>query len=273
MTPTDGITAAFYDWRQASVPISISGLEEQKNKGESRMLNLLEAKTKQAELGMQDFFNKSLLQGNGGSAITTAYTSAMNGSQFLDPLPLLVKYDPTTSTTVGNIPQGTHTWWRNQTLNSTSSTYKAFLKDLRKLFNDSSKGPGGKPNLHLTDQGVYELYEAALADQHRNTSYQRADIPFDNILFRGKPVTWDEYVPDVQGGSATQSTTSGTWWMLNTEFWKVKVDKDRNFKATPFQKPENGDSRVGHILFLGAAVCGNRRKQGVAGGVDTTIAS
>src|SRR3990167_1026160 len=107
VTPTDGITAAFYDWREASVPISISGLEEQKNKGESRMLNLLEAKTKQAELGMQDFFNKSLLQGNGGSAITTAYTSAMNGSQFLDPLPLVAEPDPQQHVEhVQGVPQG-----------------------------------------------------------------------------------------------------------------------------------------------------------------------
>ena len=273
VTPTDGITTAFYEWRQASVPVSISGLEEEKNSGEARMISLLKAKTKQAELGIHDFMNKSLLQGNGGSSITSPYTSAANGSQFVDPLPLLIKYDPTTATTVGNIPQGTYSWWRNKTYNSTSSTYKAFLKELRKLHRDVCKGPGGKPTMHLADEDSFGLYEAALADMHRNTSYQRADIPFDNVLFRGKPVTWDEYVPDVQGGSATQSTASGTWWMLNTEFWKMKVNRRRNFVATTFQKPENGDSRVGHVLFMGAAVCGNRRKQGVMGGIDTTTAA
>jgi len=272
-TPTDGITSAFYDWRQASIPIAISGLEERKNAGEERIVALLEAKTKQAELGIQDFLNKSLLQGAGGSSITTAYTSPTNGSQFMDPLPLQVKFDPTSSTTIGGVNQAPNTWWRNQFLNDASSNYAGFLKALRKLRNDCTKGPGGNPNLHLTDQHSYEYFIAALAAYHHNTSYQKADIPFDNVVFFGDPVTWDEYTPDVSGGSVTQSTTSGTWWMLNTDFWKIKVDATRNFAATPFIKPENQDARVATVLFLGAACCMNRRKQGVMGSIDTTPTS
>lgn len=272
-TPTDGITSAFYEWRQASIPISISGEEELKNSGEHRIVSLLEAKTKQAELGLIDFVNKSLLQGAAGSSIISPYTSSVNGAQFFDPLARLVNYDPTDSIAIGNINQATHSWWRNQWFNSTSTTYAGFQKELRKLKNDCGKGPGGLPNAYLSDQGVAELYEAALAVYHQNPSYKKADIPFENILMFGKPLTWDEYVPDVQGGSATQSTTSGTLFMLNLEFFKVKVAKSRNFSATPFVKPENQDARVGHILFMGAACVGNRRKQGVMGGIDTTIAS
>lgn len=274
VTPMDGISTAFFDWRQAAVPIAISGLEEKKNRGsESKLIDLLEAKTEQAVMGIQEFFAKGVLQGNRGSAITTAYTSGTNGSVFVDPLPLLVKYDPTTSTTIGNINQSTYSWWQNQTANSTSSTYAGFLKELRNLFNDCSKGPGGVPNFHIVDQSTFELYESALAASHRNPSYQKADIPFDNILFKGQPVVWDEFVPDVQGGSVTQSTTSGTWWMLNTKFIKVKYDKSTNFTSTPFQKPENQDAKVAHILWLGAVCVSNRRKHGVMGGIDTTIAA
>src|SRR6185295_14929837 len=100
VTPADGITSAFWDWRQASVPITIDGLSERKNSGEARMLNLLEAKTKQSQLGIKEMCNKALLQGNGGSSITTAFTNPLTGAVFLDPLPLLIKYDPTTSTVV-----------------------------------------------------------------------------------------------------------------------------------------------------------------------------
>src|SRR3954470_16391260 len=57
-TPSDGITMAFFNWAQASVPISISGLEEKKNRGEEKLVSLLKAKTQQAELGLQDFFNR-----------------------------------------------------------------------------------------------------------------------------------------------------------------------------------------------------------------------
>ena len=272
-TPMDGISAAFYDWRQASVPIAISGLEEKKNAGEERIIALLDAKSQQALLGLQEFFNKRLLQGAGGSSITTAYSSAINGSSFVDPLPLLVKYDPTSSTVIGNINQLTYTWWANKTLNSASTTYAGFLKDLRKLRHDCTKGVGGPPDLHITDQHSAELYEAALAAAHRNPSYQVADIPFDNVGFYGKPVVWDEFVPDASGGSTTQSTTSGTWYMLNTKYFQVKVHAGTNFATTPFVKPENQDAKVAHILWLGAAGVSNRRKQGVAGSIDTTMAS
>lgn len=273
VTPMDGITSAFYDWRQASVPIAISSLEEKKNRGEARILSLLESKTTQAEMGIKEFFNKRLLLGAGGATITTAYSSPINGSSFIDPLPLLVKYDPTTSTVVGNINQATYSWWQNRTFNSISTTFAGFLKELRQLRLYTSRGPGDGPDLHLVDENTYTLYEQALAVQHRNPSYQKADIPFDNIMFYGSPVTHDELVPDVQGGSETQSTTSGTWWMLNTQFIGCKVDRETNFTNTPFQKPENQDAKVAHILWLGGIGVSNRRKQGVMGGIDTTIAS
>jgi hypothetical protein len=276
VTPADGITMAFYNWAQAAVPISISGLEEKKNRGEERILNLLESKTMQAELGLQTFFNQRMLQGAGGSAITTAYVSAMNGSSFVDPLPLQVAFDPTQSVSIGNINQNTNLWWRNQVNdfssgNYAATTYAQFLKGLRHLRNNSSKGPGGPPDLHLVTQGTEELYEAALAASHRNPSYQVADIPFDNVAFYGKPVTWDEFVPDFGDGTVTQ--TKGSWVMLNTKFWGMRVDKETNFAPTPFIKPENQDAKTSHILWLGAMGCSNRRKQGVGGKIDETISS
>ena len=270
-TPIDGMTACFWDWCQASVPIAISSREEKLNRGEAQIANLLEGKTKQAELGIQDFFNKRVLLGAGGTSITSAYSSVMNGSSFVDPLAKIVAYDPTTSTSVGNINQLTYSWWQNKTASQTGSTYKAFLIELRKLRMKTGRGPGGFPNLHVVDEDTYALYEGALAAAHQNPSYQKADIPFDNIAFYGKPVTADEYVPDVQGGSETQSTSSGTWWMLNTQFFGFKVDTETDFAPSPFVKPENQDAKVAHILWFGGFGCSNRRKQGVMGGIDTTM--
>lgn len=273
VTPMEGLTSAFYEWRQASVPISISGIEKKKNSGEARILDLLKIKNQQAEMGITEFVNKRLLIGAGGSSITTAYSSPANGSSFLDPLPLHVAYDPTASVAVGNINQYTYSWWRNKTANSTATTFAAFLTELRKLRLQTKHGPGGGPNLHLVDDNVYALYEQALAAKHQNPSYERADIPYENIAFYKQPVVSDEFVPDVQGGSETQSTTSGTWFMLNTKFWGLKVHAGTNFAYTDMVTPENQDAATAHILFLGATGCGNRRKQGVIGGIDTTLTS
>src|SRR5262245_60925232 len=48
VTPADGITSAFFDWRQAAAAISISGLEEFKNRGSERVFDLLKERTTQA---------------------------------------------------------------------------------------------------------------------------------------------------------------------------------------------------------------------------------
>jgi hypothetical protein len=154
---------------------------------------------------------------------------------------------------------------------SGGTTYAGFLKKLRTLRNNCSKGPGGPPDLHLTTQGTAELYEAALAAAHRNPSYQVADIPFDNVGFYGKPVTWDEYVADAVNSTVT--ITKGSWWMLNTQFFGMRVDSETNFAPTPFVTPENQDAMTSHILWLGGVGTSNRRKNGVGGNIDETISS
>jgi len=273
-TPMDGITSAFYQWRQAAVPIAISGKERKQNKGENQIMNLLKAKTEQARLGIEDYFGRVLIHGNGKNSSTdifTAYVSPSNSSTFVDPLTLLIKYDPTTSTVIGNINQSTYTWWRNFKKQSSASTYAAWFKELRNLRNNCGKGPGGFPDLHLVDQQTSELYEAALATFHHNQSYAKADIPFDNVLFKGDPVVWDEFVPDVHTGSTTIS--KGTWFMINSKFFMVKYDSETNFEPTEFQKPVNQDAKIAHIEWMGATCVNNRRKHGVMGNIDLTIIS
>jgi hypothetical protein len=57
------------------------------------------------------------------------------------------------------------------------------------------------------------------------------------------------------------------------KFMEIQVDSETNFAPTEFQKPENQDAEVAHILWLGGIGQSNRRKHGVMGSIDTTIAS
>ena len=103
-TPMDGITAAFFNWSQMAVPVSISGLEKRQNAGEFQQLDLLEQKSAQAMDGIMELFGRAAIQGNGvnsATAIATAYTSTLNGSVFVAPLPLLVGQTPTAGTIGG----------------------------------------------------------------------------------------------------------------------------------------------------------------------------
>ena len=277
-TPMEGLTAAVFDWRNLAVPVTISGDEEAKNSGENALLGLLKAKLEQANLGIRESFNKYFLQGNGPNnptGVLSPFTSVTTGAQFIDPLPLLVKYDSTTSTTIGSINQATYTWWRNQYVDDTSTTFVGFLKVLRQMFNNCSKGPGGEPDIHIAGQGAYELYMSALAASHQNTSYVKADIPFTAVQFMGHPLVFDQYVIDAKNGTAAgiPVAANDTWYMLNSKFIKVKVHSATNFKSTDFKKPVDQDAKSCQILWRGAATLSNRRKHGDIGGIDSTIAS
>lgn len=275
-TPFEGITDAFFTWRQAAAHVTISGLEEFQNRDSdgTRILDLLKTRTKQALLGLEDFFNKGMLQGLGKvdtTSLSTAYVSPITSASFIDPLPLLVKYDPTTSTEIGSINQSTNTWWRNFKKQSSATTYAGFLKELRNIRNSAGRGPGGAPDVYICDQQTFELYEAALAAAHRNPDYQKGDIPFETIQHYGNPVVWDENIPDVHTGSTTIS--KGTWYALNTNFLGVAYDTEHNFTTGPFRTPENQDARTAHILWYGTHWVSNRRKHGVIGNIDLTIAA
>lgn len=282
-TPADGITDAFFDWRQAAATISLSGLDEAMNSGPEGVVSILKARTKQAVLGLEDFFSKGILQGQGSVSasttnLATAYVSPINGSTFIDPLGLIVKADPTSSTSIGAINQSTNTWWQNKYQDSGASTFAGFLIELRNIFNQASKGGGGakgQPDFNLCDQNTYELYESALAAAHRNPDYKLGDIPFETVAFKGRPVVWDENVPDIKNGDLTvgSTTDAGTWYTLNSNFLGVTFHNDHNFTIGEFIKPENQDARTAKVLWYGTHWTSQRRKQGVLFGISTSIAA
>ena len=277
--PIDGITASFWPWRQMSVPISIDRLSERQNAGQYAQLDLLEEKTSQAMDGILETFDKAFLQGNGinsATAITTAYTGTLTNAVFIDPLPLLIGDTPTSGTIgsiAANVSDNGVSWWANQQADATDTNYASFLKDLSHMFNLCMKGIGGGPDMHLVDQSTAEFYEAALRTQNRYTDFERADIPFENVAFKKKPVVWDEYMPNWSGTTTVQSTTAGSWVMINSKFFQVKYDAQTNFMTTPFIKPENQDARTAQIQWYGASGVTNRRKHGVLASIDTTLTS
>lgn len=276
--PMDGITSAFFDWKQLAVPVSISRKEERQNASTDRIVDLLKSKIMQAELGIKEKFSKAALQGSlasGGSSLTTADSSNFNGATGLDPIPLLVNSSPTANIAVGNINASTSTWWGNQATSATittSSKASDFLFEFDKVYNNCAKGPGGSPDFILTDQVTYQMWNTAYYQVYRRVADSDDSFPFENLKFRRAIVTWDEFVPDVQNGTLTPNTGAGTAYLLNTKFISVKYDVETNFVATPFMKPVNQDARVAHILWMGNLCLSNRRKQGVYYNIPRTLA-
>ena len=275
LIPVDGVTQLQIDWRQLATPIVISEKERKQNK--QRIVSLLESRIKIAEIGMQESFTGHLLKGSlfgSGDDIREPYQNPTNGAASIDPLPRWVMYDPTASYTLGNINQGTNTWWRNRTKTSGATSGQQLLAEFMNLYNICSKGPGGPPDLIWTDQTTWELVHTAYMDKYRATSSDN-DYPYPNFKFWNALVVWDEDIPDVAAnggkGAMTTDTTKGTAYFINTQFFKIKYESETNFVATEFQKPINQDVKGKHILWMGNVCSNNRRKQGVLGNIARTL--
>ncbi len=282
---TDGITQAQYEWRQLATPIAYNMKEVIQN--QHKLVDLVESKIKQAEMGMQEGWAQHFMWGAvpQGGALTSPRTSPSNGASSIDPLPRIVSYN-TTNLTVGNISES-NTWWRPHTFTSTATTYAGYIYELTNAYNTCALGTGGPPTHVIMDQVSYQLFVQAYWSVFKtHPSETGNDFPFVATKFLTAKVVMDDKVPDVYSGTVgTQSAgvvdastlTYGTAYFLNSKFFKIRYHPTRDFEmlkdenGKSFVKPLNGDSRVGHIAWMGNVTISNRKKQGVLGKIARTL--
>uniref|UniRef100_A0A6M3IGV3 Putative capsid protein n=1 Tax=viral metagenome TaxID=1070528 RepID=A0A6M3IGV3_9ZZZZ len=286
-TPQDGLTTAFFEWAEIAGTISISRKEERQNAGEGRLMNLLEAKIKQAEMTMREKLNGDLICG-AVSGSTFVPELSVGGNLGLLPLGYFLRKlnatDPTRGGNVGNIAGATYSWWRHRTAdigaNGTqtgnafaidATTYAILKVALFRMYNFCSRGSGGSPDLVVMDQVAYETYHNSMVGQISYTNQKMADMGFDNIKLRGATCLWDEKVPDIYTGTA--AITKGTAFFLNTDFYQLFIDSETDIVTTPFIEPENQTAKTAKLLFMGNAAVSNLRKHGVCYDILQTISA
>lgn len=268
--PFDGLTKALYEWRQGSAGIPISRKEVRQNA--HKIIDLVTTKIMQAEIGIQEAIPKAIFQGNvpNGGLLTDPASEPVNGAQGINPIAQLIQSDPTATDDVGTIDQGTYSWWRNYADSSGASTYDALLLELTALKQKAGRGPGGSPDLWVTDETTYNLIEFALYQRARHEVKSTLEFPFENIMYKGATIVHDEYMHDIQNG-VTNTDTKGTLYMTNNKFCKVKYDSQTNFITTDKREPINQDAWVKYILWMGNQTINNRRKQAVLFNIARTL--
>jgi hypothetical protein len=285
--PQDGMTSCFYEWAEIAGTISISRREERQNSGESRILNLLEGKIKQAEMSIKSKVNSQLVQGT----VDTATFVPGNSAKDLFPLGYFLPKDNTTDPlsggSVGNINRATKSWWRPRTavldaadaakdtgndFGIAVTTYAGLRVALYRMYNFCTRGAdGSSPNIVLSNQETYESYENSLDQLKRYANEDMATMGFDSIKLKGATMIWDELVPDIDNG--TTALTTGTAFFLNTQFYKLIIDQQTDFITTPFIEPENATAKTAKVLFMGNSSVLNPRKLGVCYAISKGIAS
>tara|TARA_R110000803_G_scaffold23928_2_gene58256 strand:+ start:1550 stop:2614 length:1065 start_codon:yes stop_codon:yes gene_type:complete len=268
VTPKPTASAAQFEWKQLFATIAISGLEEAQNNGKEQIINLLEAKIMQAEDTLKTRLNGMLFG-------TFAGTTPAN--DFLG-LPTVVGNADTDA--IGGIVTGTgvNDWWKSQ-VNSTGGAFDgAALEDaLRALYNATSDAGPDVVDAIFTNAFGFGLYESSLTPQVRYTDTKKANLGFQNLMFKNVPMMWDFQCSG--GTEGTVSDTSASFYGLNSKYVGLKLHADRNFSQSPFTDnlsgslgaPASGagigsasgnalDARVSFITTFGNHVTRNRRR-------------
>lgn len=249
ISPSEVISSAEFQWKQAAVAVSISGLEELQNAGKEQMIDLLDARLTNAERTFQN---------NMSNDIYSDGTS--DGSKQVGGLQHLVADTPT-SGTVGGINRATYSFWQNVSFDATTdggaaATSSNIQSYMNRVYVQLCRG-GDKTDLIVADNNYWRLYLESLQAIQRIGSDDMARAGFDSLKYmNGADVVLD-------GGVGNDAPTNHMYF-LNTDFIFFKSHRNRNMvPLNPDRYAVNQDALVKLIAWAGNMTVSNCSLQGV----------
>ena len=246
ISPSDVVTAAEWDWKQAAAAVQASGLEiDVQNTGKEQVIALLESRIKNAERTLKNNITVGMYSDGTGTS----------GKQ-IEGLQKLVADDPTTSTSVGGINQSTYSFWRNkiydfsvESVTASSTTMQSSMN----VMNLRCTRGADKPDLWLMDSVYYGYFWGSLQAIQRVNESKMADAGFQALSFAGADVCYE----DSTGMPASHA------YALNTDYLFFRYAPKRLFKPLEKVQSINQDAVVQLITFAGNMTSSNRSLQGV----------
>lgn len=235
----DEITVAEFPWKQYYGLFKIDGITEAKNSGsKTKILDILKTRAKVVEMTISENLDKMFLGDGTGNG----------GKDFYGLKKLVGTGD------LGNITVSDNAWWKS-TVDTTSESLATYgLSGMSTMFNTVSEG-NDHPTHILTDMDEFGAFEALLTSNARYLDPNLADAGFQNLLFKGVPITFDNYVD------------GGYMYFLNMDY--IEFNKLNNVWFTPseFVTPANQDVRYKYLKLYGQLGISNRKRQGLHTGL------
>ncbi|WP_284145998.1 phage major capsid protein [Burkholderia cenocepacia] len=252
ISPSDVFTGAEFNYAQAAVAVSISGLEQLQNSGEDAIIDLLESRIKNAE--------KTLVN---NIALDCYSDGTADGGRQIGGLQLLVSTTPTTGV-VGGIDASTSigSFWRNTAFSAvtngggvaTSANIQSYMN---RVYVQQVRGTD-RPDLIIADNNYFRLYLESLQAIQRITSNEMGEAGFDSLKYMSSDVVLD--------GGFGGGAPSNTMFFLNTDYIYFRPHTDRNFAPIGDDRfAVNQDAMVKLVGFAGNMTVSNRRLQAVLG--------
>lgn len=234
------------EWKSLAGVMMQSGEEDFKNSGETQRYSLIAAKGRQLQQSIMLYLSEKMFQ------------AGTNGKDIIG-LDGMFDSDGTWSE-YGGIDSDVHEFWRNKYIN-VNAAFSSSLQGstagrvhMTRMFNNCSQN-GDTIDLMVTTQDIYEAYDRSLDQYHRTTDLRLGNLGFQNLLFMGKPVCWD------------QNQNSGRMNFLNCKRLSVIWGQNEKLQRSDFVKLPNQDARVAVIVCRMATFVHSRKRHGVLGNI------
>ncbi len=227
-------TVMQFDWSQYWTNLTVDGRTLIKTAGAgSRILDLVEAEMETCRLTLANLIGTDIFldgTGNANKAITGLVAGIDDGTN-------VASYGGITRDTS---VQGTSV---KGNLNTTGGALSVSL--VNSAMGSATIQPH-RPDLIIVPQALWDRFWERVQPQQREPAGPGFDdlgrVGFTAINFNGAAVVVDSHV------------ASGNAWLLNTDFIKLVIHRDRDFQFTGFQKPPGQDALVGQILWAGQLI-------------------
>lgn len=253
ISPSDVFTAAEFNWKQAAVAVTVSGLEMLQNAGKERVIDLIESRVSNAEKTMQNSISEDLYSDG-----TATGSKQIGGLQYL-----IEDTGKASTSTVGGITRaasGTNAFWNNYSYDSTTdggaaATAANIQGYMNQVWLQVCRGTD-MPDLILADNNYFKLYWESLQAIQRITNENLGQAGFMNLKYMNADVVFD-------GGYGGHAPTNHMYF-LNCDYLHFRPHRDRNMvPLDPDRFATNQDAVVKLIGFAGNLTASNCFLQGV----------
>jgi len=251
VSASDVLTSAEFQWRQVAMNVVASGLEKRINMGDTRIINLVKSRIKNATRTFRNNFSFDMYSDG-------TLANQINGLQAL--------VSDAGTGTVGGIDSSTWTFWQNKVQSAaapiqgggavTVSATTIETQIMLPLWLELVRGDD-QPDLIVASNDWYSFFEASQVSLKRYASDGTAGKGaggFVGLMYKKAKVIYD-------GGSGIPAAHM---YFLNTDYFKMKVHPDANLTVLEDAKPYNQDASVVPIIWMGNLTISNRALQGVA---------
>jgi len=238
ITPQDVFDAATFDWKQLAGNVTISGLEEMKNSGRERAINLISSRIRNLEKTLKN------------RLATAVYADGTTDTKSLGGLQYLIQDDPTSSSSVGGINQSTYDFWQNQYSASAATSADNVGTRMNAMWLTLIRGTD-KPDFIVADSTEYNFYEASLQQYQRFADGKSAQKGFESLKYKSADFFYDD------------QCVSKRIYFVNTDYIFLRPHTARQFVPLEERQSINQDAMVQPVVWGGNITCSNRSLQGV----------